>query len=170
MSNDLLNIGWPLKLGNAGQKAVLVTLADACNAADACSMCADTIAYRTDYTARAVQNFLRGLEDRGLVIINERPGRSNEFLLDRLVIEDWEKAPLWLKNQRLKAERVEKLKARAPARPAPAPAVRMPEEGTVAWLSMMGERLGVPQGALEGVATWADRVRSAIRAANILHV
>lgn len=170
MSNELLNLVWPLRIGSAAEKAVLVTLADACGAADACSMVADTIAYRTDYTARAVKNFLHGLEAKGLIVICERPGRASEFWVNRSALEAWDKAPTWLKNQQLKIERAEKLKARAPARPAPPPP-RMPEEGTVAWLAVMGERLNVPaQGDLEGVATWADRVRRAIAAANILKV
>ena len=125
MANELLNLVWPLQLESSGEKFVLVALADAANADGWCSMCVDTIAYRTGLTARYVTSTLKAICEKGLIFINERRGRSSEFMVNKVALETWQKAATWLKNQKLKEERIEKIKAQmqaaAPAQ-APVPA------------------------------------------------
>lgn len=146
MANELLNLAWPLQLESSGEKFVLVALADAANEMGWCSMCADTIAYRTGLHARTVKTLLRSICEKGLIYIAERAGRSSEFVVNRLALEGWKKAPVWLKNQMLKAERVESIKAQmkaaapapAPAPSAPAPAA--PVDAATATLMMLDAR------------------------------
>lgn len=172
MANELLNLVWPLQLESSGEKFVLIALADAANTDGWCSMCADTIAYKTGLHARTVKTLLRLICKRGLIYINERLGRSSEFLVNKVALEAWQKAATWLKNQQLKTERVEKLKAQiqaaAPEKPVEKPVekpIAKPAEGTVAWLSMMSKCLGIEeQGYLESTVLWTDRVKRAIKA------
>lgn len=170
MANELLNAAWPLQLESSGEKFVLIALADAANADGWCSMCADTIAYRTGLTARRVKDLLRSICEKGLIFINARLGRSSEFMVNKVALEAWQKAATWLKNQQLKTERIDKLKAQAQAAaPAPAPAPRQRHaEGTIGWLNDMSEQLAIPaQGPLESSVAWSDRVKRAIKSAKV---
>lgn len=102
MSNELLNLCWPVDLAS-GEKFVLVTIADAINdKTKICAMTADTIAYRTGLTVRSVQRFLANLKEKCLLYINERVGRSSEFTINDRALLNFAKAKTWLDNQKTK--------------------------------------------------------------------
>lgn len=103
MSNELLNLCWPVELDSSGEKFVLVTIADAINdKTKICSMTAETIGYRTGLAVRSVQRFLKALKEKSLIYINERNGRSSEFAINERALIGWKKADAWLKNQQAK--------------------------------------------------------------------
>lgn len=103
MSNELLNMCWPVELDSSGEKFVLVTIADAINdKTKICSMTADTIAYRTGLSVRSVKRFLSCLKEKCLLYINERAGRSSEFAINDKALLNFAKAKTWLDNQKTK--------------------------------------------------------------------
>lgn len=102
MSNELLNLCWPIDLAS-GEKFVLVTIADAINdKTKICAMTAETIAYRTGLSVRSVQRFLSCLKEKCLLYINERAGRSSEFAINDKALLNFAKAKTWLDNQKTK--------------------------------------------------------------------
>lgn len=80
MSTIIMSRVWPLELP-AVAKFVLVSLADQANDQGVCWPSIATLASRTSYSVRAVQNALRWLQDRGLLEVEIGAMRANRYTL-----------------------------------------------------------------------------------------
>lgn len=76
-----LNWAWEQRLGNTTLKSVLVTLAGHANAQGECWPSVSRLCERSDAKVRSVQNALRELERRGLMVTIPRTGTSNLYRL-----------------------------------------------------------------------------------------
>lgn len=76
-----INWAWEQRLGNATLKSVLVALAGHANAKGECWPSVSRLCDRSDAKVRAVQNALRELERRGLIVTMPRTGTSNLYRL-----------------------------------------------------------------------------------------
>lgn len=80
MSTIIMSRVWPLELP-AVAKFVLVSLADQANDQGVCWPSIATLASRTSYSVRAVQNALRWLQDRGLLEVEIGAMKANRYTL-----------------------------------------------------------------------------------------
>lgn len=72
---------WPLQGMSPAQKAVLISLADNANDEGVCWPSIAKIGVRTCLSERAVRNALRWLEESGLLVSNQRSGRSTYYTI-----------------------------------------------------------------------------------------
>lgn len=82
MSVRIMTQVWATDLPNAGNKIVLLALADNANDEGTCYPSLSTLARKCSMTARSVRRNLRDLEAAGLVRSEDRDGRSTVYTLD----------------------------------------------------------------------------------------
>ena len=80
MSTTIMAQCWPLQMPPT-PKAVLISLADNANDQGHCWPSLGTIAMRTCFSERAVQNAIKWLEDHGVVKANRTNGRHTTYIL-----------------------------------------------------------------------------------------
>ncbi|WP_323158285.1 helix-turn-helix domain-containing protein [Pseudomonas viridiflava] len=76
-----MSLCWPLQGMSPAQKSVLVSLADNASDEGVCWPSVSTIGIRTCLSERAVRNALRWLEDAGILVSNQRFGRSTWYTI-----------------------------------------------------------------------------------------
>lgn len=81
MSTIIMTQCWPLQGMNASQKAVLISLADNANDDGVCWPSVAYIAVRTCLSERAVQNAIKFLQQVGILVVEDRNGRSNVYTI-----------------------------------------------------------------------------------------
>lgn len=80
MSTIIMSKCWPLQMPPT-QKSVLISLADNANDEGICWPAISTIAMRTCFKERAVQNAIRWLEDHDALVKDMRTGTSTRYIL-----------------------------------------------------------------------------------------
>ena len=80
MSTIIMSQCWPLQISPTA-KAVLISLADNANDQGHCWPSLSTIAMRTCFSERAVQNGIKWLEEHGLVKANRSNGRHTTYVV-----------------------------------------------------------------------------------------
>jgi hypothetical protein len=81
MSTIIMSECWPLQGMSPTQKAVLISLADNASDEGVCWPSINTIGVRTCLSERAVRGALRWLEEAGVLVSNQRYGRSTWYTI-----------------------------------------------------------------------------------------
>ena len=81
MSTIIMSACWPLQGMSPTQKAVLISLADNASDEGVCWPSINTIGVRTCLSERAVRGALRWLEEAGVLLSNQRYGRSTWYTI-----------------------------------------------------------------------------------------
>lgn len=81
MSTIIMSACWPLQGMSPTQKAVLISLADNASDEGVCWPSINTIGVRTCLSERAVRSSLRWLEESGVLVSNQRYGRSTWYTI-----------------------------------------------------------------------------------------
>lgn len=81
MSTIIMSACWPLQGMTPAQKSVLISLADNASDEGVCWPSVSTIAMRTCLSERSVQNAIKWLISAGVLVVQERSGRSTVYTL-----------------------------------------------------------------------------------------
>ena len=81
MSTIIMSACWPLQGMSPPQKSVLISLADNASDEGVCWPSINTIGVRTCLSERAVRGALRWLEEAGVLVSNQRYGRSTWYTI-----------------------------------------------------------------------------------------